>query len=66
MNKKKLPYEKFWMKKNNIISRLYETEDGTRLPIRPLEGNVPRLVATTNKSDRAFLGENVISTTQNV
>lgn len=27
--------------------------------------NVPRLVATTLKSDRAFLGENVISTTEN-
>ncbi len=27
--------------------------------------NTPRIVATTNKSDRAFLGENVISTTQN-
>ena len=25
----------------------------------------PRFVATTHKNDRAFLGENVISTTQN-
>ena len=27
--------------------------------------STPRIVATTNKNDRAFLGDNVISTTEN-
>lgn len=46
--KKKLPFVKWFLKKNNVKHT-----------------NMPRIVATTHKGDRAFLGENVVSTTQN-
>ncbi len=46
--KKKLPFVKWFIKKNNVKYQ-----------------NTPRIVATSHRGDRAFLGKNVISTTQN-
>ena len=62
---KKFDFVKMFLKRNNVTAKHYVTEEGERLPARPLMGNIPRLVATSNKNDRAFLGENVISTTEN-
>lgn len=60
--KKKLPFVKWFLKKNNIYAKPYITEEGERIT-GLMDGNTPRLVATTHKGDRAFLGANVISTT---
>lgn len=64
--KKKFDFVSMFLKRNNVTAKHYVTEEGERLPVRPLMGNIPRLVATTHKGDRAFLGDNVISTTENV
>lgn len=59
--KKKLPFVQWFIKKNNVNPRPYVTEGGERLPLLTLQGNNPRLVSTTNRRDREFLGDNVIS-----
>lgn len=64
MKKKRLSFEQFWMKKNNVYAKPYVTELGERI-YGLLDGNAPRFVATSHRGDRQFLGANVISTTNN-